>query len=74
MVLGGLLMQGKRSLSYEEIRELTGYHADKNAVQAGIQTHEHPTFQNRSANADNLPDLPLRFAFVGTSEIGRAHV
>ena len=31
VVLGGLLMQGKRNLSYEEIRELAGYHADKNA-------------------------------------------
>ena len=32
VVLGGLLMQGKRNLSYEEIRELAGYHADKSAV------------------------------------------
>ena len=29
VVLGGLLMQGKRNLSYEEIRELAGCHADK---------------------------------------------
>jgi len=28
-VLGGLLMQGHRTPSYEEIRELAGYHADK---------------------------------------------
>ena len=32
VVLGGLLMQGKRNLSYEEIRELAGYHADKTAL------------------------------------------
>ena len=35
VVLGGLLMQGKRNFSYEEIRELTGYHADKSAVPSG---------------------------------------
>ena len=35
MVLGGLLMQGKRNLSYEEIRELAGYHADKSALPSG---------------------------------------
>ncbi len=35
VVLGGLLMQGKRNLSYEEIRELAGYHADKTAVPSG---------------------------------------
>ena len=28
IVLGGLLMQGHRTPSYEEIRELAGYHAD----------------------------------------------
>ena len=28
VVLGGLLMQGHRTPSYEEIRELAGYHAD----------------------------------------------
>ena len=37
----------------------------------GIITHAHPTFQNRTANAANLPDLPLRFAFVGTSGSGK---
>ena len=37
----------------------------------GIITHDHPTFQNRTANAANLPDLPLRFAFVGTSGSGK---
>ena len=35
VVLGGLLMQGKRNLSYEEIRELAGYHADKSALPNG---------------------------------------
>ena len=35
VVLGGLLMQGKRNLSYEEIRELAGYHADKNTLPSG---------------------------------------
>ena len=29
VVLGGLLMQGHRTPTYEEIRELAGYHADK---------------------------------------------
>ena len=43
----------------------------KAAFHPGIQTHAHPTFQNRSANAVNLPDLPLRFAFVGTSGSGK---
>ena len=33
----------------------------------GIMLHDHPTLENRTANAANLPDLPLRFAFVGTS-------
>ena len=28
VVLGGLLMQGHRTPTYEEIRELAGYHAD----------------------------------------------
>ncbi len=35
VVLGGLLMQGKRNLSYEEIRELAGYHAEKGALPSG---------------------------------------
>ena len=35
VVLGGLLMQGKRNLSYEEIRELAGYHADRTALPPG---------------------------------------
>ncbi len=39
--------------------------------QTAIQTHDHPTFQNRKAMADNLPDLPLRFAFVRTSGSGK---
>ena len=29
VVLGGRLLRGKRNLSYEEIRELAGYHAKK---------------------------------------------
>ena len=37
----------------------------------GIRTHDHPTFENRTANTANLPDLPLRFAFVGTSGSGK---
>ena len=41
------------------------------AFHPGIQTHKHPTFEKRSANAANLPDLPLRFAFVGTSGSGK---
>ena len=43
----------------------------KGPFHPGIQIHDHPTFQNRSANAANLPDLPLRFAFVGTSGSGK---
>ncbi len=43
----------------------------KAAFHPGIQTHDHPTFENRSANVGNLPDLPLRFAFVGTSGSGK---
>ena len=35
VVLGGLLMQGKRNLSYEEIRELAGYQAEKGALPSG---------------------------------------
>ena len=35
VVLGGLLQQGKRNLSYEEIRELTGYHAEKGSLPPG---------------------------------------
>ena len=38
VVLGGLLMQGKRNLSYEEIRELAGYHADKSALPSGYHS------------------------------------
>ncbi len=43
----------------------------KAAFHPAIQTHDHPTFQDRSANVANLPDLPLRFAFVGTSGSGK---
>ncbi len=42
VVLGGLLMQGKRNLSYEEIRELAGYHADKSALPSGYSTARPP--------------------------------
>ena len=42
VVLGGLLMQGKRNLSYEEIRELAGYHADKSALPNGYSTARSP--------------------------------
>ena len=38
VVLGGLLMQGKRNLSYEEIRELAGYHADTGALPSGYHS------------------------------------
>ena len=41
------------------------------AFHPAIRTHDHPTFENRSANVENLPDLPLRFAFVGTSGSGK---
>ena len=42
VVLGGLLMQGQRTLSYEEIRELAGYHADKSALPSGYSTARPP--------------------------------
>ena len=42
VVLGGLLMQGKRNLSYEEIRELAGYHADKTSVPSGYHNARPP--------------------------------
>ena len=35
VVLGGLLQQGKRNLSYEEIRELAGYHAERGSLPPG---------------------------------------
>ena len=44
VVLGGLLMQGKRNLSYEEIRELAGYHADKSALPNGYSNTRAPDF------------------------------
>ena len=44
VVLGGLLMQGKRNLSYEEIRELAGYHADKSALPSGYSNARPPHF------------------------------
>ena len=33
--LGGLLLQGKHNLSYEEIRELAGHHAEKGGIPSG---------------------------------------
>ncbi len=42
VLLGGLLMQGKRNLSYEEIRELAGYHADKGALPNGYSNARAP--------------------------------
>ena len=35
VVLGGLLQQGKRTLSYEEMRELAGYHAERGSLPPG---------------------------------------
>jgi len=42
VVLGGLLQQGKRNLSYEEIRELAGYHAEKGSLPPGYNTARPP--------------------------------
>ena len=42
VVLGGLLMQGHRTPSYEEIRELAGYHADKNTLPSGYTASRSP--------------------------------
>ena len=39
----------------------------------GIQEHPHPTFENRSSNFPNLPDLSLRWAFVGNSGSGKGY-
>ena len=41
VVIGGLLMQGHQTPSYEEIRELAGYHADK-ALPSGYSTARSP--------------------------------
>ena len=35
VVLGGLLQQGHRHLSYEEIRRVAGYHAEKGSLPPG---------------------------------------
>ena len=40
---------------------------------AAIQEHKHPTFENRSANFSNLPDLSTRFCFVGVSGSGKGY-
>ena len=37
----------------------------------GIKLHPHPTFENRRAKLGTLPDLNLRWAFVGTSGSGK---
>ena len=37
----------------------------------GVQLHPHPTFEDRKASFAHLPDLNLRFAFVGTSGSGK---
>ena len=37
----------------------------------GIKRHPHPTFENRKAKLGALPDLNLRWAFVGTSGSGK---
>ena len=42
VVWGGLLMQGHRTPAYEEIRELAGYHADKNALPSGYSNTRSP--------------------------------
>ena len=65
VVLGGLLMQGKRNLSYEEYESSLVTMPKKAPFHPGIQTHDHPTFQNRSANAVMCPcALPL-WALLG---------
>ena len=55
--------------------ELASYHADKNAVPSGYHNTRLPTFsepdRKRRKSAANLPNLPLRFAFVGTSGSGK---
>ena len=42
VVLGGLLMQGHRTPTYEEIRELAGYHADKTSLPSGYSNTRSP--------------------------------
>ncbi len=46
VVLGGLLMQGHQTPSYEEIRELAGYHADQNALPNGYSNTRSPDLSN----------------------------
>ena len=38
---------------------------------AGIQLHKFPTFEDRKAHFSHLPDLNLRFGFIGTSGSGK---
>ncbi len=42
VVLGGLLQQWKRKLSYEETRELAGYHAEKGSLPPGYHNARSP--------------------------------
>ena len=42
VVLGGLMQQGKRNLSYQEIRELAGYHAEKGGLPPGCTNARSP--------------------------------
>ena len=42
VVLGGLMQQGKRNLSYQEIRELAGYHAEKGSLPPGYANARSP--------------------------------
>jgi hypothetical protein len=37
----------------------------------GIKLHPHPTFENKKSHFANLPDLNLRWAFIGTSGSGK---
>ncbi len=69
--LGGLLQQRKSNLSYEEIRELTGHHAERGSLPPGYSNTQASHFENRHANVENLPDLPLRFGFLGPSGSGK---
>ena len=44
-----------------------------NLSHPGIQEHPHPTFENRTSNFANLPDLNLRIAFCGVSGSGKGY-
>jgi len=63
----GLRWNARRKLTYEEIRNRV-----KNEGQGpGNQTAPPPDFRKQKTHFANLPDLNLRWAFIGTSGSGK---